>query len=392
MDKRWRYEVGFIGGNNMDFTELTEYLSRIDHNLIPDCEIAVYKDHECIYKNSFTKPDYNPDEAKKDTYFLFSATKVITCTSAMRLVEEGKLGLDDPVSKYLPEFANLYVKSGNNDKVPAKNTLTVRHLFSMQGGFNYNFRYESIQKVISESNNQASTREIVAAIAQMPLEFEPGTNFHYSLCHDILAAVVEVAAGKKFSKYLNEVIFEPLGMKDTTFVLTDDIRSRMKQQYSVDPVTFTAVPKEATCAYCLSENYESGGAGLISTLEDYVKFIDAMACGESKDGYRILKPETIELMKTNQLGEKSLKTFRANTHNKGYGYGLGVRTMMDQNIENSQSPFGEFGWDGAAGAYCLIDTENHLSIFYAQHVLGCSYAYSTVHKAIRNLVYKALEK
>ena len=170
------------------------------------------------------------------------------------------------------------------------------------------------------------------------------------------------------------------------------VYSRMKQQYQVDPVTFTAISKEPSCAFALCENYESGGAGLISTLEDYVKFTDAMACGETKDGYRILKPETVEIMKTNQLGPKSLETFRCATHNKGYGYGMGVRTMMDQNIEHSLSPDGEFGWDGAAGAYCLIDTENHLSIFYAQHVLGCSYAYSTVHKAIRNLVYKALEK
>lgn len=376
----------------MDFSALTEYLTKLDHNLIPDCEIAVYKDHECIYKNSFSKPDYYPDEAKKDMYFLFSATKVITCTAAMRLVEEGKIGLDDPVSKYLPEFMQLYVKTENNNTVPAKNILTVRHLFSMQGGFTYNLMFDSIQKVIKESNYQASTREIVSAIAKMPLVFEPGENFQYSLCHDILAAVVEVAAGKRFSEYLKEIIFKPLGMKDTTFIPTTEVYSRMKQQYQVDPATFTAIPKEPSCIYALCENYESGGAGLISTLEDYVKFTDAMACGESKDGYRILKPETVEIMKTNQLGPKSLETFRRATHNKGYGYGMGVRTMMEQNIEHSLSPDGEFGWDGAAGAYCLIDTDNHLSIYYAQHVLGCAYAYSNVHKAIRNLVYKALEK
>lgn len=375
----------------MDFSGLTNYLTNLDHNLIPDCEVAVYKDHECLYKNSFAKSGYNPEEADKDTYFLFSASKVITCTAALRLVEEGKMQLDEPVSKYLPEFAELFVRNGD-DKVPAKKTLTIRHLFSMQGGFTYYFGYESIQKVIKESNNQASTREVVAAIAKMPLEFEPGDNFHYSLCHDILAAVVEVASGKKFSEYLNEIIFAPLGMKDTTFVATDDMLSRMKQQYRIDPATFTAVPQKATCAYCLSENYESGGAGLISTLEDYAKFVDALACGESKDGYRLLKPETVELMKTNQLNGAALNTYRANTHNKGYGYGLGVRTMIDQQIESALSPKGEFGWDGAAGAYCLIDTDNHLSIFYAQHVLGCSYAYSNVHKAIRNFVYKALEK
>ncbi len=376
----------------MDFSKLTEYLNGIDKNLIPDCEIAVFKDHKCLYRNSFCQENYNSDEAAKDTYFLFSATKVITCTAALRLVEEGKLDLDDAVSKYLPEFAELYVRNGN-DKILAKNTLTIRHLFSMQGGFTYYFGYESIQKAIKESDYKGSTREIVASIAKMPLEFEPGENFHYSLCHDILAAVVEIVTGKKFSEYLNEIVFAPLGMKDTTFKITDDILSRMKQQYYVDPVTLTAIPKKAECAYCFSENYESGGAGLISTIEDYTKFIDALACGESKDGYRLLKSETVELMKTNQLCENSLKTFRTNTAQcQGYGYALGVRTMMEPKTDNSLSPVGEFGWDGAAGVYCLIDTDNHLSIFYAQHVLNCKYVYTTVHKAVRNLTYKALEK
>ena len=375
----------------MNFTELTNYLSKIDTNLIPDCEIAVYKNHECLYKNSFSRPDYPKEEAKKDLYYLFSASKVITCTAALRLVEENKIGIDDPVSKYLPEFAELYVLKGDKN-VPAKNTLLIRHLFSMQGGFTYDLGYEGIRRVRQESNNKASTREIVAAIAKMPLAFEPGEDYRYSLCHDILAAVVEVASGKKFSEYLNEIIFAPLGMKDFTFYPTDDVMSRFKQQYSVDPKTFTALPVEPNCPYRLSENYESGGAGMIGSLNDYAKFADALASGESKVGYRLLKPETVTLMKSNQLCEIGLNNFRTNNHNKGYGYGMGVRTLMDQKIGNTLSPIGEFGWDGAAGAYCLIDTDNKLSIFYAQHVNGCSYVYSHVHKAIRNLVYKALEK
>ena len=375
----------------MNFTELTNYLSKIDTNLIPDCEIAVYKNHECLYKNSFSRPDYPKEEAKKDLYYLFSASKVITCTAALRLVEENKIGIDDPVSKYLPEFAELYVLKGDKN-VPAKNTLLIRHLFSMQGGFTYDLGYEGIRRVREESNNNASTREIVAAIAKMPLAFEPGEDYRYSLCHDILAAVVEVASGKKFSEYLNEIIFAPLEMKDFTFYPTDDVMSRFKQQYSVDPKTFTALPVEPNCPYRLSENYESGGAGMIGSLNDYAKFADALASGESKVGYRLLKPETVTLMKSNQLCEIGLNNFRTNINNKGYGYGMGVRTLMDQKIENTLSPIGEFGWDGAAGAYCLIDTDNKLSIFYAQHVNGCSYVYSHVHKAIRNLVYKALEK
>ena len=377
----------------MDFSSLTKYLENLDTNLIPDCEIAVYKDHKYLYKNSFCKEDYDPKEAGKDTYFIFSCTKVITVVSALRLVEEGKMGLDDPVSKFLPEFAKLYVKKGN-ETFQAKKILTVRHLFSMQGGYTYSYGFESLRNVIKDSDGKASTREVVAAMAEFPLEFEPGDDFCYSLCHDILAAVVEVVSGKKFSEYLNEVIFAPLGMKDTTFEATEEMLSRMKQQYRVDPITSCAVPKEATCNYQFTENYESGGAGLISTLEDYTKFADALACGESKDGYRILKPETVELLKTNQLSdEKVLDKFRKYfIQNSGYGYGLGVRTLMDEKMAFSLAPKGEFGWDGAAGSLCSIDTDNHISIFYAQHVLRCSYAYSNVHRAIKNLVYKAINE
>ena len=206
----------------MNFTELENYLKNIDTNIIPDCEIAVYKDHKCLYKNSFARPNYPEEEKEKDLYYLFSASKVITCTAAMRLIEDEKLRLDDPVSKYLPEFANLYVlKEGK--KVPAENTLTVRHLMSMQGGFTYDLGFEGIKRVREESNNKATTREVVSALARMPLSFEPGENYQYSLCHDILAAVIEVASGKKFSEYLNEVIFSPLGIKDITFTPTEDV-------------------------------------------------------------------------------------------------------------------------------------------------------------------------
>ena len=180
----------------MNFTELENYMKGIDTNIIPDCEIAVYKDHKCLYKNSFSRPNYSAEESEKDLYYLFSASKVITCTAAMRLIEDKKLGLDDPVSKYLPEFEKLYVMK-NGEKVPAENTLTVRHLMSMQGGFTYNLGFEGIKRIQRESGNKATTREVVSALAEMPLSFEPGENYQYSLCHDILAAVFEVVSGKK---------------------------------------------------------------------------------------------------------------------------------------------------------------------------------------------------
>jgi CubicO group peptidase (beta-lactamase class C family) len=141
----------------------------------------------------------------------------------------------------------------------------------------------------------------------------------------------------------------------------------------------------------LSDNYESGGAGLISTSNDYILFLDAMCNGGvSREGYKLLSLESINEMRTDQLHGASKKDFGL-LEKFGYSYGLGVRTLVDREISGARSPLGEFGWDGAAGAYALIDVENRMAIFYAQHVLGCGYAYGIVHPKIRDLAYEMLQ-
>ena len=377
----------------MKFEKLTNYLEQIDKNLIPDCRLLVYKDHQCLYDKAFTKFPLQPEKAKKDMYYIFSASKVITCTAALRLVQDGKLDLDDPVYKYLPEFKNLYIEQ-NGERVLAKNTLTVRHLFSMQGGLTYNLEHQEIKKMQAETNNKATTRQMMYAIAKMPLIFEPGESFAYSLCHDVLAAVVEIASGKRFSEYLKEIIFEPLKMESTTLTVTDEVKARLKQQYAVDKFNCIAVEKEADCPFILSDYYESGGAGIITTAEDYIKFADALACESAKDGYAILNKDYLQLLQTNQLKGAAIEAYHTSGARKmGYGYALGVRTLMDPIKADSRSPIGEFGWNGAAGAYCMIDTKNHISIYFAQHVMvGVSAVYmSSVQHAIKNIVYEVLE-
>lgn len=372
----------------MNFEKLTNYIKNTDKNLIPECEIAIYQNNEKIYYNYFKRDDVK--ENKKDMYFLFSASKPITCTSALMLLEKGLLNLEDPVSKYLPEFGELYLRDGSR----AKNTLKIKHLFTMTGGFTYDVGFEGIKKVYAETNGKATTREMVAAISKMPLEFEPGEGYRYSLCHDVLAAVVEVITGKPFGKYLDEVIFKPLGMKDTTLKLTDEVLSRLKQEYTQNQATKSAEPIEPTNIFMLSENYESGGAGIISTLKDYIIFADALATGTAKNGYRLLKPETIELMRKNHLTPYLNQRFNATCGAKeGYGYGLGVRTLVDKTAANAHPnlPLYEFGWDGAAGAYVMLVPELKLSVFYVQHVLNSAYAFGYVHQAIRNLVIEGLE-
>jgi CubicO group peptidase (beta-lactamase class C family) len=308
----------------------------------------------------------------------------------MQLVDKGSIHLDDPVHLYLPEYKDLKVKNGSAAE-RAKNTMTIRHLLSMQSGLNYNLEAPSIKRVLKATDNQATTRQIIEALANEPLDFEPGTRYQYSLSHDVLGAIIEIVTGQRFGAYLDEHIFKLLGMKNTGFELTPERKANLSEQFMYHEDTSTSTPMTLENCYILSENYESGGAGLVSTSDDYILFLDAMCNGGvSQEGYRLLSMESINEMRKDQLHAVSKRDFDL-FGKVGYSYGLGVRTLVDKEISGARSPLGEFGWDGAAGAYALIDVENHLAIFYAQHVNGCSYAYGVVHPKIRNLAYEMLE-
>ena len=309
----------------------------------------------------------------------------------MQLMEQGKMQLDDPVSMYLPAYGRLTVKDGGQVR-PAQRVMTIRHLMSMQSGLNYDASQNvpSIRKVLEETGGLATTRQLVDAKAQDPLEFEPGTNFLYSLSHDVLAAVIEAASGMKFSEYLAANIFEPLQMGTIGFSLRQRDWDRQCAQYVYNGETQKFVPMEAhDLNYRFTPAYESGGAGLISDVQDYIAFADALACGGvSVDGKRILSPQMIQLWSANQLGPQSRKTFDA-WNRKGYSYALGVRTRVDTSV-GGRGSVGEFGWDGAACAYAAIDPQTHLSIFFAMHVRNFGYAYDVIHPKLRDLVYGAL--
>ncbi|MBR2460131.1 MAG: beta-lactamase family protein [Clostridia bacterium] len=374
----------------MNKKQLTQFL---DMMRTPGSEISIRHCHKEIYHHC---SGYSDDKCQKatspdDLYILYSASKVMTCTAAMQLIERGLLSPDDPVHKYLPEYKNLTVNT-NGAVTPCKNIMTVRHLFSMCGGLDYDLNAPAIRRVKAESNNLASTREVVRAIAEKPLQFEPGTHFNYSLCHDVLGAIIEVVSGMTFGDYMRANIWGPLDMKDTCFFPNIEQQERLTAQYRLENNKFVSVPKN--CAYRLTDNYESGGAGMISSVEDYAIFADAMANGGTgANGAQILKPETVDLMRTPQLSPDCLSDFKRKCANKpGYSYAFGVRSLIDADAADSKSPIGEFGWDGAAASYVFIDPENKLSLFYAQQVLGHGSAYEMIHPIIRNAAYDILKE
>lgn len=374
----------------MNFQKLTDYIDSLSKFGIPACDCVIYHKHEPIYRHmqGFSNAEKTKPTSNDDLYWFYSATKPVTCTAVMQLVEKGKINIDDAVYKYLPSFGDLTVRNG--DKIePARKVMTIRNLLTMTGGLNYDFNMPSILEVVKNSNNKATTQEIVNAIAKEPLSFEPSAHYQYSLCHDVLAAVVEVASGQVFSEYLYQNIFEPLGIGNATFHQSESTRKKMSELYiyNNDDQTASRIPNE-NC-FVVSEAYESGGAGLICNADDYIKFADALCNnGEAANGARILSKDSVDKMRNNELDKDCYEDFKQ-LGKIGYSYGLGVRTLVDKSA--SKSPVGEFGWDGAAGSYVMIDPVNNLAIFYAQHINGCSYAYNVIHPTIRDMTYEILD-
>ena len=375
----------------MDFSRLTAYLDYLHKLNVPGCDLAVYREHEMIYRHQAGYRDLartapiRGDEA----YFLYSATKVFTSCAAMQLIEQEKMRLDDPVSMYLPAYAHLTVKEGEGAR-PAKTVMTVRHLMSMQSGLNYDTEIPAIEKVMKENDRRATTRQIAEAKAEAPLEFDPGTDFQYSFSHDVLAAVIEAVSGQRFSAYLKEHIWEPLHISGMAMRINDELKERLCPLYSYDPETYSL--KECTLGEIedrFNPEFESGGGGMIGGVSDYITFADALACGgRGKDGARILSPETIQLWSANQLCPKGRRSFDG-WHRVGYSYALGVRTRVSDRI-GGPGALGEFGWDGAAGAWVMIDPANRLSAFFGMHVLNYGYNYDVIHPTLRGLIYQGL--
>ena len=371
------------------FPRLKAYLDSLSGAGVPGCDLIVCRDHEPIFRHmaGWRDAEMTQPMCGDETYWLYSCTKVFTTCAAMQLIGAGKLSLDDPVSKWLPAYTELKVRDGDTVR-PAERVMTVRHLMSMQSGLDYNMDRASICGVLEETGHKATTRQIVDALAADPLCFEPGTDFLYSLSHDVLAAVIEAVTGMRFSGYLKKHIFEPLGLETMAFRLTDAAAERLCAAYEMAEGGRKLLPQDPN-NYRMSENYESGGAGLLGDVRDCALLMDAMACGgQGRSGAAILPPEMIQLWRANQLGPKSRATFDA-WRRLGYSYGLGVRTRVDLE-KGGAGAIGEFGWDGAAGAWAMIDPEHHLSAFYAMHVRNFGYCYDVIHPRIRSLIYEEL--
>lgn len=337
------------------FNELTNILDGFINDGIPGYDCIVLHKGNVIYRhmNGYSDKQAKIPVSGNERYNLYSASKMITCTAALILYEKNLISLEDKLYEYMPEFRDMYVKDGQYIRKASKH-ITVENLFCMTAGFSYNLNSPMLQRVREDTNGKCPTREVMRYLAKEPLLFEPGERWEYSLCHDVLAALVETVSGVTFGEFVKKHIFDPLGMKNSTYKLDDSQIDTVSTQYTYNAEKGVIEPRSKAIDYKLGSEYESGGAGCISTLTDYTLFLEALRKGE------LLSKETVRLMSKNRLVKKQLEGYWV----EGRGYGLGVACA------NDEFPDAPFGWGGAAGAYPLIDINHELTFFYIQHVLN----------------------
>lgn len=377
----------------MDFKPLASFIDRVTSWRIPWAEVLVIHQNDTVfhYRNGYANLEENTPITDGAIFNLYSMTKIMTCVAALQLVERGHMLLSDPVSDYLPEFAEMNVKkvmpNGEIRLEKATRAITVRDLFTMTAGFSYDVGAPSIKEAVESTNGKLPTREFAKALAKEPLLFEPGTHWNYSMCHDVLGALIEVVSGRRFGTYLQEEITGPLGMNDTAFDLNGEQQSRLIPQYAYNDELEKAIRMDGN-GFRVGTELESGGAGLLSTVRDYALFLNALTGhGTSPEGVRILSQASVELMRTDHLNEMTRPDYSWD-HMGGYGFGLGVRTHISKSESGSLSPHGEFGWSGAAGCMAIIDPDSGLTVMYAQHLLNSQEPY--IQRRLRNVVYSCL--
>lgn len=343
------------------FERTKELLDLFLAEKVPGYDTAVFKDGKCVFRQSggYVDMEKKTTHTGKELYNMYSCSKTVTCVAAMMLYERGAFKLDDKLSKYIPEYENMMVKTEDGLR-PATTDILIEDVFGMTAGFHYTVSCPSIKAAVEKTEGRCPTLEIARCFASEPLEFDPGTSWKYSFGHDILAALVEVWSGVRFADFVRDNIFAPLGMTSSTFHITEEDRKSLCTQYKYDYSTKLVNLVDRSNVYDLGPEYDSGGAGMVSTVDDFIKFGEALRKGE------IIKSETIKLMTKDRLSEAR---GRGAFYYTDYGYGLGVRCPRLDGDACGEGIY-DFGWGGAAGALFGVDIEHGITVFHAQHILN----------------------
>jgi CubicO group peptidase (beta-lactamase class C family) len=309
----------------------------------------------------------------RDTIFRdYSMTKPVTGVAMMILYEEGKWLPSDPIAKYIPEFAHLKVFKGVDSDgkmilVDPDHAPTMRELMSHSAGFSYGNGTSPVDAMYKDLKpmSSANLQEMIDKLAKIPLNYQPGKGWTYSLSMDIEGYIVEKLSGQSLPDFMHDHIFVPLGMKDAGFFVPADKRSRFATNYRDAQGTLLPTQKEsgAPTDYTTQPPLPSGGGGLVSTADDYYRFAQMLGNGGQLDGKRVLAPATVKLMTSNHLPANLLTgEFGIGMHimRPGFGYGFNCAVVFDPPEANLSDGKGTFFWDGAAGTWFWVDPTNDI--------------------------------
>ena len=370
-------------------------LARLDQHLIsryigPEkiagCLTLVARRGEIAYLSALGQMDRERNKLMAtDTIFRFySMTKPITSVALMQLHEQGMFQLTDPVSRFIPQWRDLQVLTGgewpNFSTRPADRPMSMRDVLSHQSGLTYGFMEGGLELAYNKADVYSAgtmrgrdLQSMVDRLADLPLKFSPGDNWNYGVSTDVCGYLVQTISGQRFDQYLQEQIFDPLGMVDTGFSVSEEQQPRFAANYERGPdKQLRLLDDPATSNYCEEQTFYSGGGGLVSTANDYYRFCQALLNGGELEGTRILGPKTIELMTLNHLpggadlSDCALGSF-SETANDGIGFGLGFAVLVDLARTQNVGSIGEYYWGGAASTIFWIDpAEDMIVIFLTQ--------------------------
>lgn len=375
----------------------TTLKSFIDSGKTAGVSALIFEKGKEVYYNAFGYADL---EAKipmdRNTIVrIYSMTKPVTGVALMTLYDKGLFQLDDPLSKYAPEFADMKVfkgvdANGNLILEPAKRPVTVRDITRHTAGF-AGTDIPALADLVKKADamNPANTlREMAKRLASLPLEFHPGDQWSYGPCVDVQAYLVELLSGKPFDQYLQETIFGPLKMINTRYVVPENARKHFAALYNrSDAGVLSRVP-DAQANFLNTKDWalKPGGWGLTSTLDDYMKFAQMLVYKGQLGKTRILKPETVQLMATNQLSDTiSKRMWLPSKGQVGFGIDFAVRIKPPANAAENHGVVGEFFWDGAASTVFWVDPVNELTAVLFTQLFPFDKV--KLHKSFRDAVY-----
>jgi CubicO group peptidase (beta-lactamase class C family) len=393
---------------------VVEHLRRryIEPGVLPGCQVAVSRGGKVGLFRSLGMMDVERGRPVHEAtiWRIFSMTKPVTVVALLTLYERGELQLDDPVSKFLPELKSLKVRErggdGTDRLVEPERPVTIWDLLTHMGGFGFPGgrspkmwalanRRPGAGFLLSYLQRGATLGTLVEDLAERPLEFHPGTRWLYTVSTDVCARVIEVVTGRSFGAYLQETIFDPLELVDTGFRVPDDKLDRFGPSYRRDVGRKLVVLDDPERSPFRDEPaFLSGGGGLLSTTEDYLRFSDVLSCGGVGNGVRILGRKTVELMGSNHipaggdLRSVAVPGSEELTELDGMGFGLGVAVGIDPTGMRSVGSVGEMTWGGAASTTFWADPSEELSVVFMTQFLPSKGI--RLRRELKSLVYAAL--